>query len=367
MLNSGVPHVNRPALCAAVLALLVLTTFAPALAQKVDFAGQRVDVVVPTSPGGSLDVYIRTLAPFLEKHLPGKPAVVVRNMPGAGGIAASNQFQQRAKPDGLNAIGVTSSVVASFVFQRSKVQFDLDRWQPVLLSPQGAVIYVSSTLGVRGPQDIAKLKGQKLVFGGQAATGGPARTIVALELLGVRPTYVWGLSGGPVRLAFERGEFNINYDTTPSYVKSVTRLVETGRAVPLFSLGIFDAKGNVVRDPNFPELPTFVEAYELVHGKKPSGPEFEAWKTLTQMGVMFNKAIMLPAETPRHIVDAWRTAVRNILQDPEFRRTAAAVIEGYPQFIGEEARPVIREATTLSPETWEWLRSYYRTHHNLAL
>jgi hypothetical protein len=340
---------------------------AQAVAQKVDFTGQRVDIVVPTSPGGSLDVYVRSLAPFLEKHLPGGPTVVVRNVPGAGGIAASNQFQSRAKPDGLHAIGVTSSVVASFVFQRSKVQFDLDKWQPVLLSPQGAVIYASPTLGVKGPQDIAKLKGQKLVFGGQTPVGGPARTIVALELLGLRPTYVWGLSGGPVRLAFERGEFNINYDTAPSYIKSAMRLVEAGKAVPLFTQGIFDAKGNVVRDPNFPELPSFVEIYEQVHGRKPSGPEFEAWKALTQMGVMFNKAIMLPADTPGHLVETWRTAVRNILKDPEFQKTAASIIEGYPQFVGEEARPVIREATTLSPETWDWLRRYYKTHHNLAL
>jgi hypothetical protein len=293
--------------------------------------------------------------------------VIVRNVPGAGGIPGSNQFEARARPDGLHAIGVTSSVVASFVFQRDKAQFDLYRWQPVLLSPQGAVIYASPTLGISGPQDIAKLKGQKLVFGGQAATAAESRTIVAFELLGLRPNYVWGLQRGPVRLAFERGEFNLNYDTAPGYLKNALPLVKAGKAVPLFSQGILDTKGNVLRDPNFPELPSFVEVYEQVHGKKPSGPAFEAWKALTQMGVMFNKAIMLPTKTPKHIVEAWRTAARNILDDPEFQKTAASIIEGYPQFIGEDARPVIKEATSLSPATWEWLRNYYKTQHNVNL
>lgn len=337
------------------------------VAQKVDFSGQRVDILVPTGAGGGLDVYVRSLAPFLEKHLPGKPTVIVRNQPGAGGIPGSNQFQARAKPDGLHAIGVTSSVVASFVFQRDKAKFDLYRWQPVLLSPQGAVIYASPTLGVKGPQDIPKLKGQKLIFGGQAPTAAESRTIVGLELLGLRPTYVWGLQRGPVRLAFERGEFNINYDTAPGYLKNAIQLVKAGKAVPLFTQGIIDAKGNIVRDPNFPELPSVVEAFEMMHGKKPSGPAFDAWKALTQMGVMFNKAIMLPTDTPTHIVEAWRTAARNILQDPEFEATAATVIEGYPQFIGDEARPVIKEATTLSPEVWEWLRNYFKTQHNVTL
>jgi tripartite-type tricarboxylate transporter receptor subunit TctC len=361
------PRLNSLAVLGTVSVLALAAAQVPAHAQTANFAGQRVDLLVPFAPGGGTDVYARALAPFLEKHLPGKPTLLVRNVPGGGSVTGANQFEARAKPDGLHAIVSSASTVTSYVFHKEKVQFHLSKWEPVIVSPLGSVVYAAASTGVKGPQDIAKLRGQQLVFGGGTATAGEARHIVSFELLGLNVKYVWGIARGPVRLAFERGEFNINYDAAQAYLKNAMPLVKAGKAVPLYSMGIIDAKGNVVRDPNLPELPTFVEVYELMHGKKPSGPGYEAWKALTQMGVMANKAILLPAGTPRHIVEAWRGAVRLMLEDPEFEKVAAIVAEGYPQSVGEEARPVIREATSLSPEVWEWLRTYYKKRHNLAL
>ena len=48
-----------------------------AVAQKVDFAGKRVEMLVPFNPGGGSDVYSRALAPFFEKYLPGNPTIVI--------------------------------------------------------------------------------------------------------------------------------------------------------------------------------------------------------------------------------------------------------------------------------------------------
>jgi len=237
----------------------------------------------------------------------------------------------------------------------------------VLLSPQGSVIYVSPALGVKGAKDIAKLKGQALTFGGGGPTGAEMRMTTTLDLLGLKVKYVWGIARGPVRLAFERGEFNINYDTTPGYLKNAMQLVKAGKAVPLFALGVLDEKGNLVRDPNFPDLPSFAEVYEIMHGKQPSGPAFEAWKAILQMGVMANKSLLLPAGTPQPIVEAWRSAVQKTLADPEFEAKAAAVIEGYPQFVGEAARPIMKDATTLSPEVWDWIKNFLKTNHDVTL
>src|SRR5690606_11749059 len=141
----------------------------PAHAQKVDFAGKRIDVLVPFAPGDGSDVYARALQPFFEKHLPGNPTIVVRNVPGARSIPGANQFQDRAKPDGAHVMIVSATTVASFVFDRAKVKFALDKWEPVLLSPQGVVGSASPSLGLSGPKDLTKLKGQQLVFGGQSA------------------------------------------------------------------------------------------------------------------------------------------------------------------------------------------------------
>lgn len=338
-----------------------------ALAQKADFSGKRIEMVVPFPPGGGSDVYSRALAPFFEKHLPGNPTIIIRNVPGGGSITGANQFNSRAKPDGLHVLVCSSSTVANFVFKRGKFELDLEKMMPVLLSPQGSVVYASPALGVTAARDIAKLKSQALTFGGNAPTAAELRMITTLDLLGLKVKYVWGIARGPTRLAFERGEFNINYDTTPGYLKNASKLVKAGKATPLFALGVLDEKGNLVRDPNFPDLPSFAEVYEIMHGKKPSGAGYEAWKAILQMGVMANKSILLPAGTPQPIVDAWRAAARKTLDDPEFEKNAAKVIEGYPQFVGESARPIMKGAITLSPEVWDWIKTFLKAKHDVTL
>ena len=351
----------------AVFAALAMASWTATAGEAVSFAGKRIEIIVPFSPGGGTDVYVRALAPHLEKHLPGKPTIIVRNIPGARGIPGANQFQSRAKPDGTDVIAGSASNVATYVLERSKVEYKLDQWEPVLLSPQGAVVYASTALGVTGPKDIAKLKGKQLVFGGQSPGSAELRAIMTFELLGLKPKYVWGMNRGPVRLAFERGEMNINYDSTPGYLKGAIGLVKSGKAVPLYSLGVIDEGGALARDPNFRDLPNFAEAYELMHGKKPSGPGYDAWLSVMKMLVVLNKGLYLPAGTPKPVLDAWHTAVRNMLKDPEFDKTAGSVIEGYPQFVGEAARPIIKDATTFSPPVWEWTKNYLKTAHDVTI
>ncbi len=340
---------------------------AAASAQKVDFSGKRVEIIVPFAPGGGSDVYTRALAPYFEKYLPGNPTILVRNVPGARSIPGANQFQERAKPDGAHVMIVSATTVASFVFDRAKVKFELDKWEPVLLSPQGAVVYASPSLGVAGPKDLPKLKGQQLVFGGQSVTSAELRPTLTLHLLGFKVNHVWGLNRGPVRLAFERGEFNVNYDSMPGYLGGAIQLVKSGKAIPLFSFGIINEKGELVRDPNVPDLPQFAEAYERVHGKKPAGAGYEAWLSISKMNTMMNKGIFLPAGTPKPVLDVWRTAIQNILKDPQFDKDASKVVEGYPQVIGEAAKPIIKDSITFSPEAWDWLKNYLKTEHKVTL
>ena len=353
--------------CMGIVAGLVAGAPVEAAAQKIDFSGKRIEMIVPFPPGGGSDVYSRALAPFLEKHLPGNPTIAIRNVPGGGSITGANQFNSRAKPDGLHVLVSSSSTVMNYVFQKSKFELDLGKMQPVVLSPQGSVVYVAPSLGVRSAKEIAKLKGQSLTFGGGGPTGAEMRVTTLFELLGLDVKYVWGIARGPVRLAFERGEFNINYDTTPGYLKNAAQLVKAGKAVPLFALGVLDEKGSLIRDPNFKDLPSFAEVYEIMHGKKPAGPAYEAWKAILRMGVMANKSILLPAGTPQPIVDVWRTAIRKTLDDPDFEAKAAAVIEGYPQFVGEAARPILTSATTLKPEVWDWIKNFLKTKHDVTI
>jgi tripartite-type tricarboxylate transporter receptor subunit TctC len=70
--------------------VLVATTFAAASAQDDFYRGKTIRIVVGYSAGGGFDTYSRAIARHLAKHVPGKPAVIVENMPGAAGLIAAN-------------------------------------------------------------------------------------------------------------------------------------------------------------------------------------------------------------------------------------------------------------------------------------
>src|SRR5688572_28959999 len=76
--------------------------FHPSLhAQESFYKGKIVRIVVGASAGGGYDTYSRTLARHMGKHIPGEPAFVVENMPGAGFLISANYMFKVAKPDGL--------------------------------------------------------------------------------------------------------------------------------------------------------------------------------------------------------------------------------------------------------------------------
>jgi tripartite-type tricarboxylate transporter receptor subunit TctC len=86
-----------------VLILICVLLNAPAatFAQESFYQGKTLRIIVGTSAGGGFDTYTRTLARHFGKHIPGQPAVVVENMPGAGHLIAANHMYNVAKPDGL--------------------------------------------------------------------------------------------------------------------------------------------------------------------------------------------------------------------------------------------------------------------------
>ena len=56
------------------------------------YAGKTIDLTVGYAPGGNYDLNARLIAPYLSKYISGHPAVIVRNVAGAGGLALLNSF-----------------------------------------------------------------------------------------------------------------------------------------------------------------------------------------------------------------------------------------------------------------------------------
>jgi len=334
---------------------------------ETDFSGKRIEIIVPFKEGGGTDRYTRFLAPNLKANLPGNPTIIIRNIPGANGIPGANQFQQRAEPDGLTLIATSATNTFTFILGKKGVNYKMNEWIPIIGTPIGKLIYVDPGLGVVTASDVKKLQDMKLVYGGNTPTSGDIHILLTLDLLGIEPNAVFGLSRGKARQGFERGEFNISYDTMPTYLKKIVPLVEKGKAVPLFTFGFTDSNGKYGRDPSLPDLPTFVEVYEQVHGKAPDGPGYEAWKTLYNAGIMSAKTLSLPAGTPKEIVDTYHAAIKKMVSAPDFAAKSEKAIGRYPNMLGDDAKKIVTNGTKLDPAVKKWLAAWVKRKYNVDL
>ncbi|MEE2687925.1 MAG: hypothetical protein VX430_00725 [Pseudomonadota bacterium] len=353
----------------------VLVLMASGAASAVDFSGKRITIVVPFNEGGGTDSYTRFMLPYFQKYLPGNPKIIVQNKSGAGGILGGNYFAQKAKADGTWVFALSTSTISNFALGDPRVKFKLNEFIPIILSPRGTMQYVRKDLGL---QDIPTLKGrvekmrsfpkEKLVFGGKTPTSAGLSLRVGLSLLGIETKDVWGMKGnGPMALAFERGEFLVNFDNTLSYKNNRKKLHADGIAVPFYTFGVINDDGNIVRDPVWPNVPTFNEAYKAVHGKAPSGDGYDAFISLYHMLVTMSKSWNLPAGTSKDIVETYRKAARKMMQDADFKAKRAKIFGPFRQTIGDQAYEIRDKATQIPPNAKKWLSKYVKDRYQIDI
>jgi tripartite-type tricarboxylate transporter receptor subunit TctC len=80
------------------------------------YAGRQINVIVGSSAGGGYDIYARLLARHLPRHVPGAPAVVVSNMPGAGSNTAAAHLFNVAPKDGTVIGALQGSALMDALF-----------------------------------------------------------------------------------------------------------------------------------------------------------------------------------------------------------------------------------------------------------
>jgi tripartite-type tricarboxylate transporter receptor subunit TctC len=94
-------------------ALLVFAGLSPknGFTQAPFYEGKTVTVIASTAPGGTGDLRVKALVPFLRKYIPGNPTLVIEYMEGGGGRKAANYLFRNARPDGLTVGAMSSGVV----------------------------------------------------------------------------------------------------------------------------------------------------------------------------------------------------------------------------------------------------------------
>ncbi|APX93487.1 tricarboxylate transporter [Halomonas sp. 1513] len=319
----------------------------------------NVTFTVPFGVGGGTDVWARFLAPWLTEYLDSEPTIMIDNVPGGGSINGANVFARRASSDGSHILATSASTQFPAMLNEDRVRYDYADWVPVLASPTGGVVYASSELGEDKDAVMAALLETPVKFAAQTPTGLEMPVLMALDMLEMDVTAVFGMrSRGEGRLAFERGEAKIDFQTTSAYFSSVEPLVEAGDAIPLFSLGMLNDEGELVRDPAFPDLPTFSEIYVEQHGVDPEGPAYEAFRQFFAAGFALQKLIMLPADTPQGVIDEYRNAVNAFIGDERFLEESEAQLGPYSLVSGDVAERHLSDVMTLDESTREWLSDW---------
>ena len=188
----------------AVLAAIPLAGFA----QSSPYAGKTVTIIVGYKAGGGYDATARLLARHLPKHIPGKPTIIVQNMPGANSMIAANHVYNVAKPDGLTIGTFNRNLPVAQLTKVDGVKYDMTKFAWIgSAASECTILALRSDLPYKSVEDLKKAK-QPLVIG---ATGPGANTydfpLLLKEFLGLNLKIVTGYqSSADIMLAIERKE-----------------------------------------------------------------------------------------------------------------------------------------------------------------
>jgi tripartite-type tricarboxylate transporter receptor subunit TctC len=190
------------------LAALLLTQGAAADPIADFYKGKSVTLIVSSSPGGGYDMLARTIAKHIGAHLPGHPSVVIKNMPGAGGIVAANYLYNSAPHDGTVLGGVQNNTPFEPLFGTKEARYEPTKfaWLGSPSVETGILVTWSSTKA----SSVDDLKAQQITVGSSGAASTPTFYAKLLnEVLGTRLKIIVGYPGQTEAfLAMERGEID---------------------------------------------------------------------------------------------------------------------------------------------------------------
>jgi len=311
------------------------------------YAGKTVTLLATTAPGGTGDLRVKAMMPFLKKHIPGNPTVVIQYMDGGGGRKAANHIFALARSDGLVIGNVGGGVVANAVLGEKGVQYDLDKL-PFIGSPYSATHYVFATRRELGLTNLDKLRAQSGIRIGAQSVGHTNYTIgrIFAALLGLKDSkYVTGYSIPERDVALMRGEIDAIANTDDFYARNPEwiekKLVDFHAVMEI-------PKG--VKHPLFSRLPE-IDTFAKIDGGRKVLSMFRLFR-------LSGSPFILPPATQKDRADIIKEAVRKSFKDPEF-------VKEYHKVVGEDPTPLLPEENERAirelprdPETIELFKKF---------
>lgn len=272
------------------------------------YKGKTLSMVIPIGPGGAYDVFGRTAAKYMGRHIPGNPTITPRNMPGGGGMIASNWLYNVAPQDGTTLNIIWSAFVIDQLRGALNVKYDARK-----LTAIGRFTDTTSTLFVwhKSPvNDVKDFFGRGVILAGSSRTGTTELRYLALNrFLGTKFKVINGYkSARDYVLASERGEVDGGTSTYAGLLQNFPAYVQEGKLKILLQFS-----GD--RAANMPNVPTMVELAK--------DPKME---TLFRYMVSNNdvgRSLYSTPNVPPERVRLLRNAFMGLMNDEEFKASLA--------------------------------------------
>lgn len=292
------------------------------------YKDQQFSIVVGHHAGTGFDVYSRLLARHMDRHIPGKPSILVKNMAGASGIIAANWLYNTAPRDGSVMAIFTHNVPLENVFGNDKARFEAAKF--IWIGNMEKSVAVCGVTKATGVETFDALREKEVLFGGTGATG-PLVTLANAtgSLLGAKIKVIPGYKGAlDVKAAMQRGEVGGVCGLFWSHVQSAWKdELESGNFRPVLQMSgdpISDLKG-VAHVRDFAKTPEDRQLFGLVFGVGEFGRNYA-----------------MPPGVPEDRVRAIRKAFMETMADKDFLEEAKKVSVEVAPSSGEEVEKAWR-------------------------
>jgi tripartite-type tricarboxylate transporter receptor subunit TctC len=268
------------------------------------FKGRNVNMEIGYSAGGGYDVYARMIARFMGKHIPGAPAVIPKNMQGAGSLRLANWIYTAAPKDGTEIGTIGRGIAFDPLLGNKNAQFDAGKF--TWLGSATNEVSVCVAWEGSGITKFDDLYTKTLAVGG---TGGGADTDVFPQILnavlGTKMKLISGYPGGnDVGLAMERGEVQGRCGWSWSSVQATHKdWITQKKIVVLVQLALS-------KHSDLPDVP-------LVTDLAKTDEQRQILKLIFARQVM-GRPYLAPPGVPKERVEVLRQAFLDTMKDKEF-------------------------------------------------
>lgn len=302
-------------------ATALVTAAIPVSAQDDFYAGKDLNIIVGLSAGGNSDLLIRNISRYLERHIPGNPTIVVQNLPGGGGLRATNQVYELSEPDGLTLyFGPFDPLAQALELEEFRGRYEEFGFVGGVADVRISQIRRDAVPGgMERPADIVKATSPILVGDLNATSPAGILARMSLDVMGVPNIFVSGYSGGSdVYAAILRNEVHMQNVSLSTWRTRSVDFIESGEGMGLWYFVPVAADGTYRTNPNLDDLQAFPDVYQEVHGKMPEGPMWDALNWYTNQIGELTFVTLAPPGVPEDRLQILQDAFAAAMNDPEF-------------------------------------------------